>query len=118
MCRRDVYDEREIGHNSTDLRTFSVMPRTQISGIVKETLTVGWIPENEGRPLLAAVLYIYVTHGTSFPTLLWEVCKSAPGMLGERYWQAVLASRQRVELPNVDSFGTGLHGAHPACYGR
>jgi len=58
------------------------------SGVLKSSIAIGSVPADESRPLLVAILMHYGRRETAFPTHLWEVCKSAPGLLGELYVQA------------------------------
>ena len=84
--------------------------QTFLRGKVKGMFSIGRLPPESGRPLLAAILCFYRFRKQAFPMYLWEVCKSAPGMLGELYHQVRHTPLNNV-LPTVDSFLSASHSS-------
>ena len=73
---------------------------------------IHWHAEDQDlvRPLLVHVMYQYKHAGRDFPTLLWEVGKSNPGLLGEVYQQCV--SSKRAYFSSFSEFSDVLYWKH------
>jgi len=73
-----------------------------LSGSIRATFHFDCVDPDQTRGLIAAILACYRTHRPSqaeFPTMLWEVCKSSPGLLGELARRVYLALCNRRTPP-------------------